>query len=243
MDRIAKEELESFDVLLLPDVLSISFWVMSYLSHEDTDRFGSAEIANYAVDNLGISTSRQAVQAALTKATKSKLCHKENGGKFKLMESGQHELLKQMRKGSVTLLEPGKPFSAGVELGHIFSQMSGVARISDPYVDEKTLGVIHKHFVDTQLSIKILTSKISNPTQFKSELVKLKVERVNIEVRKIGKGILHDRYFMDDNHFWFSGNSLNNLGNKESFIVRLDDDIRQSMLKTFDSRWQSAQSI
>ena len=239
MNRIAKQDLEPFDEHLLPDVLSISLWVMAYLSDEKTDRFGSAEIAKFIVDNLGISTSRQAVQAALTKATKDKFCHKESGG-FKLMQSGQQELLRRMRKDRVTLLEPGKPFSAGIELGNIFSQLSGVTCFSDPYVDQKTLEVIHKHFANRKLSIKILTSKVTNATQFKSDLEKLKVERVNIEVRKIGKGILHDRYFMDDDHFWFSGNSLNNLGNKESFIVRLDDDIRQSMLKTFNSRWQSA---
>ena len=242
MNRIAKTELKQFDVHLFPDVLSISLWVMEYLSDEDADEFCATEIAKYFVDSLGISTSRQAVQAALTKAARGKLCHKENG-KFKLMKNGQLELLKQMRRDRVTLLEPGKPFFAGIELEDIFSQMSGVARFSDPYVDQKTLEVIYKTLADPQLSIKILTSKISNPIQFKSDLEKIKVERVRIEVRRIGKGILHDRYFMDDNHFWFSGNSLNNLGNKESFIVRLDDDIRQSMLKTFDSRWQSAQSI
>ena len=242
MNRIPKEELVPFDVNLLGNVLRISLWVMEFLSDENTDRFGSAEIAKYIVDNLGISTSRQAVQAALTKATKDKLCHKDSG-KFKLMKSGQDELLKQMRKSRVTLLEPGKPFSAGVELGNIFSQMSGVARFTDPYVDEKTLEIIHRHFADTQLSVRILTSQITNRTRFKHDLEKMKVEGMNIEVRKTDKGVLHDRYFMDDKHFWLSGNSLNHLGKKESFIVMLSDDIRQSMLRTFNSRWQSAITI
>ena len=239
MNRIPKKELEAFDVHLLPDVQSLSLWVMEYLTDETIDRFGSTEIAKYIVDKLGISTSKQAVQASLIKATKQKLCHKEAGG-FKLMQSGQEELLNQMRKGRVTLLEPGKPFSAGVELGNIFSQMTGVARFSDPYVDEKTLDVVHKHFSDTKLSIRILTSQIANEERFKRDLEKMRVEGINIEVRKIDKGILHDRYFIDDKHFWLSGNSLNNLGKKESFIVMLSDGIRQSMLQTFNSRWQSA---
>ena len=242
MNRITKKELESFDVHLLPDVLSISLWVIEYLSNDETDRFGSTEIAKYIVDKLGISTSKQAVQAALTKATKDKLCHKESGG-FKLMKSGQDELLKQMKKGRVTLLEPGKPFSAGVELGNIFSQMNGVARFSDPYVDEKTLDIIHKHFADSKASIRILTSQVANESRFKRDLEKMKVEGIVVEVRKIDKGVLHDRYFIDDKHFWLSGNSLNNLGKKESFIVMLSDGIRQSMLQTFNSRWQSAITI
>jgi len=242
MQRIPKKDLESFDVHLLPGVLSVSLWVMEYLSSEENSRFGSTEISKYIVNNLGISTTKQAVQAALTKAAKAKLCHKEKGG-FKLMKSGQDELLRQMRKGRVTLLEPGKPFSAGIELGNIFSQMEGVVRISDPYIDEKTLDVIHKHLSDSGLTIKLLTSQITNEARFKRDLKKLQAEGVAVEVRRINKGILHDRYFIDDKHFWLSGNSLNNLGNKESFIVMLSNDIRQSMLQTFNSRWQSAITV
>jgi len=242
MNRIPKKELETFNVHLLPDVLSISLWVIEYLSDKKADRFGSTEIAKYIVDNLGISTSKQAVQAALMKAAKEKFCHKERDG-FKIMKNGQEELLKQMKKERATLLEPGKPFSAGVELGNIFSQMVGVVRFSDPYVDDKTLDIIYKHFSDAKLSIKILTSQITNEARFKRDLEKMKVEGINIEVRKINKSVLHDRYFIDDKHFWLSGNSLNNLGKKESFIVMLSDGIRQSMLQTFNSRWQSAITI
>ena len=43
---------------------------MEYLTDETIDRFGSTEIAKYIVDKLGISTSKQAVQASLIKATK-----------------------------------------------------------------------------------------------------------------------------------------------------------------------------
>ncbi len=239
MNRIPKKELESFDVHILPEVLSISLWVMEYLSDEKSDRFGSTEISKYIVENLGISTSKQAVQAALTKAVKLKFCHKDTGG-FKLMKNGQDELLKQMRKGRVTLLEPGKPFSAGVELGNIFSQMEGMVRISDPYVDEKTLDVIYKHFSGSGTTIRLLTAQVSDKARFKRELEKLKAEGISIEVRNIPKGILHDRYLIDDKHFWLSGNSLNSLGKKESFIVLLNDGIRESMLQTFNSRWQNA---
>lgn len=242
MNRISKKDLESFDVHLLSDVLGISLWVIEYLSDKKADRFGSTEIAKYIVDNLGISTSKQAVQAALTKATKEKFCHRERSG-FKIMKSGQEDLLKQMKKGRVTLLEPGKPFSAGVELGNIFSQMVGVVRFSDPYVDDKTLDVIYKHFSGTKQLIKILTSQITNEARFKRDLEKMRVEGINIEVRKINKGILHDRYFIDDKHFWLSGNSLNNLGKKESFIVMLSNGIRQNVLQTFNSRWQSAITV
>ena len=43
--------------------------------------------------------------------------------------------------------------------------------------------------------------------------------------------------------FWLSGNSLNHLGNKESFIVRLGEDLRQSMLAIFNSRWKVSKKV
>ena len=95
--------------------------------------------------------------------------------------------------------------------------MTGVARFSDPYVDEKTLDVVYKHFSDAKLSIRILTSQIANEERFKRDLEKMRVEGINIEIRKIDKGILHDRYFIDDKHFWLSGNSLNNLGKRKLY--------------------------
>ena len=243
MDRLSKEELESFDVHIFQDSLSISLWIMEYLSNEKTS-FGSTEIARYAVDVLGISMSKQSVQAALTNAAKNKLCHKGKNG-FKLMRMGQEELLKRMNRDRVVLLEPGKPFSAGIELGNVFSQISGKEmRINDPYVDEKTLDIIYRYFLDKGVSIKILTSKVKSEERFKNSLEKMKIEEINIEVHKTDMGIIHDRYFMDDKHFWLCGNSLNNLGKKESFIVMLNDNgIHQNMLKTFDSRWQSSTPV
>ena len=242
MKKLNKKDLESFDIHSFSDILNVSLWVMEYLSDEDENRFGSTQIARYIVDELGISTTKQAVQAALTKATADKFCHKDVAG-FKLMKSGQDELLQQMRKDRVILLEPGKPFSAGIELGHVFTRMEGAVCFSDPYIDEKTLDLIHRYFADTQMSIRVLTSQITDRKRFKHDLEKIRVEGIKIQIRKIGTGVLHDRYFIDDKHFWLSGNSLNNLGKKESFIVMLGDGIRKSMLQTFHSRWHSATEV
>ncbi len=120
---------------------------------------------------------------------------------------------------------------AGIELGKIFPQMVGTVRISDPYMDEKTLDIIYKHFIDKNLMIRILTAQVKNQVRLEREIEKIKIEGVDIEVRKISAGVMHDRYFIDDKHFWLSGNSLNNLGNKESFIVMLGNkEVRQTML-------------
>lgn len=236
MHRLDKKELEKMDIHALPDVLSLSLWVMEYLSEELENYFGASDISNYLTKKLGISTSRQAVHAALTSAVKKKLCHKDKKG-FSIMKLGQDELLKQMQKERVVYIEPGKPFTAGTKLESIFESMTGTLKISDPYIDVKTLDVLFRSNVS--LPLRILTVNIKDEASFQRELTKFQHEGYNIEVRKISQGDLHDRYFIDDKHFWLSGNSLNNLGKKESFIVALDGDIRKSMLQVFDSRWQS----
>ncbi len=123
--------------------------------------------------------------------------------------------------------------------------MIGVISINDPYVDDKTLDILHKHFVDANPSIRIriLTAHITRQDSFQRNLKTINMEGLNVEVRKITEVVTHDRYFIDNEHFWLSGNSLNGIGKKESFVVMLGDGMRCPMLKIFNSRWKTAAVI
>ncbi len=241
MDKIDKQTLESIDIHALPDVMSIALWVIEYTSSNDSNYFGASEIAQHMIDKLGISTSRQAVHAALTKAVSKKFCHKNKNG-FGLMKLGRDELLKQINKETVVLLEPGKPFTAGVKVESIFTKMKGTIKISDPYVDIKTLDLIHRS-MNLNIPIRLLTVQVKDEAMIKREIQKLQIEGFNLEIKKVSSGVLHDRYLIDDNNFWLSGNSLNNIGKKESFIVMLGGDMRNILNQTFDSRWASGISV
>jgi hypothetical protein len=238
MIRLDKNELKNIDVHSLPDILSVSLWVLEYLSDDKKQDFGASEIADYIVSTLGISTSRQSVHLALSKATSKNYCHKIKT-RFKIMKFGQDELLKRVQQERVIFIQPGKPFLAGIKLAEILSSLKKTLKISDSYVDIKTLDVLYQS-VKPDVPIKLLTVQINNEETFKRETKKMILEGFDIEVRKISSGVLHDRYLIDDLHFWLSGNSLNNLGKKESFIVMLENDVRESMLRTFDSRWAEA---
>lgn len=241
MAQIDKQQLESIDIHSLPNVMTGAFWVMEYLNNGSSEYFGASKIAQYMVEELGISTSRQAVHAALNSAVSKRFCHRKKDG-FGLMKLGQDELLKQMQRERVILLEPGKPFAAGMKVDSIFSSMRGSVKISDPYIDIKTLDVLYRS-ANIGIPIRVLTSQIKDESTIRRELQKLHHEGMDIEIRKVTAGVLHDRYFIDDNNFWLSGNSLNNLGKKESFIVMLGADIRSSLNQTFNSRWQSGITI
>lgn len=241
MDKIEKQTLESIDIHALPDVMSVALWVIEYTSSEESNYLGASEVARYMIKRLGISTSRQAVHAALTKAVSKKFCHKNKKG-FGLMKLGRDELLKQMNKETVIFLEPEKPFTAGVKVESIFSGMKGIIKISDPYVDIKTLDLIHRS-MNINVPIRLLTVQIKDESMVKREIQKLQIEGFDLEIRKLPSGVLHDRYWMDNNNFWLSGNSLNNIGKKESFVIMLGGDMRNTLNQTFDSRWASAISV
>ena len=75
------------------------------------------------------------------------------------------------------------------------------------------------------------------------EAIQPRVLETTVEVRVYKNSILHDRYIISDKNFWLCGNSLNYIGNKESFIVLLGDDIRQNMFSTYNCRWKIATPI
>lgn len=220
-----------------------AFWAIDQLTNDDSDRFSCGEIAKFLIEHVGINISRQAVEYGLK--SDKKATHKNTKG-YKLMEPGRRQLKSLLPKSDqIIMIEAGKPFSAkNVMIKEIFDSLEGPICISDPYVDLKTLDLI---FINLKpgLSVKLLTANVNDkPTgSFKRHLEEMRKEGVLIEVAIYSKSELHDRYIFDDGVFWLSGNSLNGLGMKESFLVCLGEDIRQSMQATFNSRWKVAVKI
>ncbi|HEY4479220.1 MAG TPA: hypothetical protein VI981_02605 [Candidatus Paceibacterota bacterium] len=231
---------DSFEVHKLDDLQLKGLWVLDKLS-DSKDRLSSVEIADYLIEECGISTSRQAITYALEK--EGGIVHKNKGG-YKLMEAGRKKLAAG-NSNSVIVIESGKPFSTkNVIVKDIFNNLKSPVLISDPYLDINTLDLLFKN-LDKKKQTKILTHKIADKPSgtFSRHLGELRQEGFQIEIGVYSNSDLHDRYIMDDNSFWLSGNSLNYIGNKESFIVRLGEDIRQSMLATFNNRWKIANKI
>ena len=214
-----------------------AFWALDKMENESNDRFTAANVALFLVEGQGINISRQAVQSAL-KSDKT-ATHRNTKG-YKLMESGRKQLKEVSQKQEVVMIEAGKPFSTkNIILKDIFTKLSGEISICDPYLDIHTLDIIFKNS-DKKTPIKIMTSNLVDKPKgiFVRHLEDLRNEGYKIEIGVYSSSDLHDRYIMDNQIFWLSGNSLNHLGNKESFIVSLGEDIRQSMMATFNSRWK-----
>lgn len=233
---------DSLDVHDLGDLQLQALWALEQLSSDAHDRFSATDIANHLIETCGVSTYRQVIGYALEK--ERYVCNKNKSG-YKLMEPGRRKLLEQKLGDKVIFIEANKPFSAkNVALKDVFAGLHGQTLICDPYIDIHTLDVIFKNS-DKKKPIKILTKNIIDKPSgtFLLHLTDLRGEGYQVEVGVYASSDLHDRYIMDSKTFWLSGNSFNYLGKKESFIVRLGEDIRQSMLATFNSRWKVTTKI
>lgn len=229
---------ERIDIHSLTGVRLRAFWILDKAGGEKK-QLSATEIAKSMVDDYGIATSRQAVDKALKNAKDS--VHKTISG-YKLMQKGRKELeAVGFQHGNVSLIEPNKPFTAKKFISDLISKLSGEILICDPYIDARTLDVLVAG-LDKQAHVKLLTQRVvdKTPGSFLRVLNDLKKEGFSITVRVNKKGDIHDRYLMDHRNFWFSGNSLNHLGEKESMILALGQDVRIAMKATFEKRWATA---
>lgn len=233
---------DELDPHSLNNVKLKALWSLDKMENDTTDRFSASEVARFLVEDYGINTTRQAVQSALMRDKST--AHKNKSG-YKLMEKGRSELKELLQHGSVITIESGKPFTAkNVDLKVIFSSLGDEILIADPYVDVQTIDSVFKN-IESKQKVKILTQNIIDKPQgvFGRHLAELRKEGYQIEVGVYSNSDMHDRYIMDEKTFWLSGNSLNHLGSKESFIVRLGADVLQSMTSMFHNRWKVSNKI
>lgn len=233
---------DSIDLFSLEGLQLKSLWVLEKISNSTEDRFSATKISNYLIETCGVNTSRQAVKYALEK--EKGLVNKNKYG-YKIMKLGEKKLASSSDKNKIIFIESGKPFLAKhVKLKNLFSTLGQQIFISDPYIDAMTLDVIFDN-IDKNNKIKILTQKLNDKPKgsFGRKVSDLRKEGYQIEIAIYSKSDMHDRYIMDNKNFWLSGNSLNYLGNKESFIIKLQGDVHQSMMVLFNNRWKVSQKI
>jgi len=231
-----KATINNIDPHILSDLRFQCYWALSQLENKQKqDRFSAKELADYLTEEIRIKTSRQAVEYSL--GIDKKAVDRKNG-KYKIMQHGTEELL--FNNCTILYFEPGKPFTGKKYAAEsIFSKLKGKTRICDAYCGAGLLDFIFKN-INRKNSVRILTQKIiDRPTgSFLRTFNDLKSEGFNVQIKVYTSSILHDRFIIDNQNTWFSGNSFNDLGKKESLIVLLGKDIRQSLLTTFNTRWR-----
>lgn len=248
VERILKTEK---DLTHYPDIHNYdetrneSFWVLEVASKEfDVDWLTSNQIAEILVERFEISRTSRAVGSALGKAFKDGFVHKnEKTNEFKLMKKGRDDLyLVQSKNPGVYYIEPGKPFSAKVVLfNKILSEMKNKVWICDTHIGIRLLDILHT--LDPGIDIRMMAIQVHSKDIFKRSLADFRTEHPSTEVREAPPGEVHDRYVISDSGMWLVGHSLKDLGSKESFIVRVGDDLRNSMESIFEERWSRSKPV
>jgi len=68
-----------------------------------------------------------------------------------------------------------------------------------------------------------------------------------VSIRLDQTGTLHDRYILSDNQLILLGHGLKDIGNKDSFFIRLPDtmaaDLIGTVRDTFDEKWSRSVEI
>ncbi len=214
-------------------------WVMRALKgYNNLNGLTSAQISDLLRDGCGIALSRQRVAAILSNESGA-VAKRKVGGKlhFRIMKSGEDLLGSSDR--STILVDPSKALSSIRLVEDILGALSGEVRVCDPYVDNRTLDFLAE--CEHANSIKLLTVNVYRENQFKRDLKAFKQEHGRVlDVRIFGIGELHDRYIIHEDGMLLIGASLNNLGMKQSFVVRAGGDIRASALSAFDKNWNRA---
>lgn len=255
-DYFPKEEIENaryiihefHDKLLLDDkpsdktALLLSLYMCSNKSKQ-------SEIPYDEVRNLFVIMGRKEnnFAANLFNAKKEELVDEREEGKVKLLSlkvkglKAVKDLLGETIGVKTWLIESGKVYS-GKKLFQevVMSKIGSIAKICDPYCGTRTLDLMRE--IKQKCKIFLLTQAIEQKETFRRELKDFEKEfqHLEIEVRVFDGKTLHDRYIISDGNCWSIGSSLKDLGNKDTTITKLEDEVKYAIEEMFDKRWQEA---
>jgi hypothetical protein len=147
----------------------------------------------------------------------------------------------------VTMVETNKPRTAHIELQALLKDISGVVRICDPYYGTGTLYRLDLLAKSNEVRFLSRTPDSGEKAILPRALSEFRKEHPHIFFRRSTTADFHDRFILSDVEIIVVGHGLKDLGNKDSFVIRLPLELAQDVIeatrKTFDDRWQHAVDI
>jgi hypothetical protein len=259
MDELV-ELFKKIDTNGLPDfnkltsLLDQALWVLFAAKVELTKKRMSAnEIASILVEVKEISVKPRGITNAFNKA-KGKKVHVytiDSKMYYEIMNSGKDYLLQKTKMDSIQVhyFEPGRRYtSKAILCEEILSDLKGELKIVDPYCGLSTLDVLLRSKIK---NAKILTCidnlKGNQKDQFLRGFKDFVSEGSTIELRNYSSSEIHDRYILSNDQIILLGQSIKDLGSKESFAIVLGKDsfgdIYQNLFTVFDRRWNQAKPL
>ena len=231
------------DVYALERVEHKALWCLWFAKDKvGIEYLSAAEISTILADIFEVSAEESAIRMALTRAREKVHTRTLRQTKrFSIMQAGR-DSLDAATVNRAFVVDPAQQHTSIRKIAELLGQFTGNAKICDPYLDPRTLQVLE--MIPDSCTIQFLSTP---PKQNANALLRqynaYKNEHGNLEIRTILPGQLHDRYAIVGPNMWLIGHSLNRIGTKQTFIVKLDGDIKQQTEQNFDAAWQTAQIL
>ena len=251
--RLDTSDLPDFYGLTSP--LDMALWVLLVAKDKlGIEQLAADDIADVLVQAKERSTTPQAIANAFNRASGKKI-HIITGGPkayYQIMKEGRDHLIRGSEEASLLLhyFEPGKPYqNKSILREKVLPLLGGPLKIVDPYCGIRTLDlVVNANTEKVQLLTQL--SSLNNKKkeeEFVREFAEFKIEHPEVEIRNWTKSELHDRYILSENSLVILGQSIKDLGTKESFAVVFArqhfGNIFDDILSAFNRRWQGAEPI
>ncbi len=150
-------------------------------------------------------------------------------------------------KSAIIQIEAGKPRTAHLEIAKLFNSLKGEVRVCDPYYGTGSL--LRLDDLKSCQSVRFLTHTPDNKEKsfIARAIQEFVTEHPHVTFRKHTGNDLHDRFVVTTDELILLGHGLKDIGNKESFVVRLDRNYAGDMIDTitssFDQKWQNSQPL
>jgi len=203
---------------------------------------GIGELSDERINN---SECRPCKGTGIHPGYSTKIC--EVCGGWGLTKNNQNESYLQSNGLSVFFVESGKPRTAHLDIRELLKNLNGTVRICDPYYG--TASLYRLDLLKQCKEILFLTSKPdSKEKEFISKAIsEFKKEHGSFLFKKTNSKTLHDRFILSDSEIILLGHGLKDIGNKESFVVRLPKslagDIIDQVKISFDEKWKVANEL
>jgi len=209
----------------------------------------SAEHIIAYLEAAGVAATKKSIGRALAGAKGCVTRNIDDSGEvfYKLMTKGDREAEKILTSGesvSVFKIESGTPRQARRKLGEILKSLQGTLLICDPFYGISTLDSLD--FIPKKCGVRFLTQKTNESARkIDGALRDFNKERPSIEFRIAPITTkIHDRYIITGDEILILGHGLKDIGNKESFIIRLNKvlvpDLINDTRKLFNREWSNA---
>jgi len=218
------------------------------------DKFGveylSSEGISACLEAADISLKPIAITRALAPAgnkVNRKLLDGET--KYKIMTHGRRAIEQLLDFGNicVVFVESGTPRTSRKQLENFLAELTGTIKICDPYYGVRTLDLLE--MIPQSCKVQFLTTKSNEkPGHLTTSIRDFITEHPKTEIRVLqGSHDIHDRFILCEQSLLIVGHGLKDIGNKNSFIIRLGkaviEDLWKKVESDFDTKWQTARPL